>query len=131
MSEDGRTPSDAQRYSALYEDAVRVVRLLEAQAASNDTDAISEIKELCQGIVDELPLTPWEDPPVFKVKTIDQDDWLITCQICSNGFIVHGETWIKGGDPEEGSRSTRVCPYCGYESYLIDRRPQFKRVKDP
>jgi hypothetical protein len=133
-SSNGRLESDddqrAQHHSALCEDAALVVTLLELQGANDDADATKEIRAACTRILSELPFTPYVEPKIFKVDPIDLDDWLITCEYCKNGHIVHGPTWVKGGNPEEGSRSTRICPYCAEESLVVDRRPLWQKQKD-
>lgn len=131
MSEsNGRGPAYDEHISTLYEDVARVATLLECDTATLTSDAIKEMRASCERIIMELPFTPWVEPDAFKVDPVDLTDWLITCPHCDNGFLLHGPTWINGGTREEGSRSTRVCPYCGEESLVIDKRPQWQRSKD-
>lgn len=133
-SNNGRPETDdaqyATQHSALCEDAARVVTLLASQGANDDAESTKEIRAACERILSELPYTPWIEPEFFKVDPIDLDDWLVTCEHCKNGHIVHGPTWVKGGNPEEGSRSTRICPYCAEESLVLDKRPQWQRARD-
>lgn len=66
-----------------------------------------------------VPLQERRDPKIWTARMLNATDAVLECPECSNGLIVHAQTWLDGGTPEEGSRSTRVCPYCGLESLVI------------
>ena len=117
--------------STVYEDASALVDVLESwDLTILPDDRRAEVTGLVARLRHSLgPAEPFEEPPYFDVWIIQMNDWGVTCKRCDNGIVVHGPTWVEGGTPEEGSRSTRTCTYCGEESYLVDLRPQWARAK--
>lgn len=79
-----------------------------------------------KNVFQEAEPQAYEPPEAFKVEKIDMDDWMITCPHCKNGFIVHGDTWVRGVGEESG-RSCRICVYCGTEALTVDLRPLWMR----
>lgn len=127
--------SEAYKHSALYEDAALVAKsTLDHALMQHLTDPIevANVRDACRRILAKTgDPHPYEEPGTFKVDVLTEiNDWVIVCPVCDNGIIVHGPTWVEGGNKEEGSRSTRLCPYCAAESYVVDKRPNWKRAKD-
>jgi hypothetical protein len=129
ISSNGHPYDNDPNLTALRCHAAFIVGALEGYSRSEDPASISEIKDACSRIIAGLPFTPHVQPNWYKVETIDLSDWLITCQNCDNGFIVHGPTWVAGATREQEIRATRTCPYCEEESLVIDKRPLWQKRK--